>query len=68
MKPLNVNFPDQQKEIIQSISDDTKLPKSQVARAAMTIGLNSISQVLTADKLEGLEFIITEDAKSRIKY
>lgn len=45
MKPLNVRFDSSAFEAIDAISDRTKLSKSDIARAAMQIGLRDLEKL-----------------------
>lgn len=65
MKPLNVAFHSSQKEFIASLSDDISVTRSELCRAAMVIGLDTIAQLAAQDKKEAARYVAVNDALSK---
>lgn len=65
MKPLNVVFPENQKEFIESLASDIGVSKSVLSRAAMQVGLDTIAQLTAQDKSEGKRYTLINEAVSK---
>jgi hypothetical protein len=65
MKPLNVRFPDTAKLKINDIGKSLDLFNSDVARAALMIGLEKIQALGSRDKQEAVNLVISQNLKCK---
>lgn len=65
MKPLNVRFPDTAKLKINDIGEALDLFNSDVARAALMIGLEKIQALGSRDKQEAINLVISQNLKCK---
>jgi len=65
MKPLNVRFPDTTKLKINDIGEALDLFNSDVARAALMIGLEKIQALGSRDKQEAINLVISQNLKCK---
>jgi hypothetical protein len=65
MKPLNVRFPDTAKLKINDIGEALDLFNSDVARAALMIGLEKIQALGSRDKQEAINLVISKNLKCK---
>lgn len=65
MERLKVRFSDSTDLKLDDLSDSLGLSKSQIARAAMQIGLKSILSVSAREKVEAYNLIKIEDLKAK---
>lgn len=65
MKPLNVVFHNSQKEFIASLSSDINVTRSELCRAAMVVGLDTIAQLASQDTKEAARYVAVNDALSK---
>lgn len=57
MKPLDIRFSETQKLQISDLAELLMVSKSEVARAALLIGLAEIRATAAQDKLRGIEVV-----------
>lgn len=57
MKPLDIRFSEVQKLQISDLSDTLMVTKSEVARAALLIGMEKIRALAAQNKAKGIEFV-----------
>ena len=65
MKPLNVRFPETAKLKINDIGEALDLFNSDVARAALMIGLEKIQALGSRDKQEAINLVISQNLKCK---
>ena len=65
MKKLDVLFSDTQKLTIKDLAGLINLNQSQIARAAMQLGLQHIKNATSKNSESGADMVIIEDAKGR---
>lgn len=65
MKQLNVRFSDTQALKVSDISELLNMSSSDVARAAMYIGLNEIMALASKDTDRGIEFTSLNAVKAK---
>jgi hypothetical protein len=65
MKTLNVLFPDQQRLSLDSLADELGVTKSVLSRAAMQVGLDTISQLTSQSKEDGRRYTMVNEAFSK---
>jgi hypothetical protein len=65
MEKLNVRFPDTTKLKINDIGEALDLFNSDVARAALMIGLEKIQALGSRDKQEAINLVISQNLKCK---
>jgi len=65
MEKLNVRFPDTTKLKINDIGEALDLFNSDVARAALMIGLEKIQALGSRDKQEAINLVISKNLKCK---
>lgn len=65
MKMLNVRFGDSQVLKVDDIASTLGMSNSDIARAALYIGLNEINAIASKDKDRGIEFASLNAVKAK---
>lgn len=65
MIKLNVVFHNSQKEYLDSLANDLGIKKSELARASLMVGLDTIAQIASQDIKEARKYSLVNDAKGK---
>lgn len=65
MKPLNVRFPDVANLKINDIGEALDLFNSDIARAALFLGLEKLQHLSARDKKEAINLVVAENIKHK---
>ena len=65
MEKINVRFPEKQVMQISDLMSCLGLKQSEVARAALSLGMNQIKELAARDIGKASELVILNDAKAK---
>lgn len=65
MKPLNVRFPDTANLKINDIGEALDLFNSDIARAALFLGLEKLQALSARDKQEAVNLVVSQNLKHK---
>lgn len=65
MKMLNVRFSEAQQLVIDDVASTLNMTNSDIARAALYIGLNEIKAIASKDTDRGIEFASLNAVKAK---